>query len=485
MGRLPFDPDKMAAGRRDDDRPISVADLAARIDATLRRGMGESVRVVGEVSGFRARTHWYFDLKDASAVVSCVMFQSSLRRVGFTPKDGQEVVVKGRVEFWPKGGRLSLMCDAMSPVGEGALDLEFRRLCERLRSLGWFDEARKRPLPPFPSRIAVVTSATGAALQDVLDTARKRCPAVDILVVDVRVQGDGAAAEIARTITRLGARAHELAIDAILLTRGGGSKEDLWAFNDESLARAIVESPLVVVAAIGHESDTTIAELVADRRCATPTQAAMALVPDAAALLREVQSAGLRMRSGVMRLAERAAARVQAARARPWLRDPARLIEMHRARSAELARTLGRIMARTLSDRRARLERVGAHLERHRPAVVHARLDARLDATSNRLQRAMTLALANRSARAASAQRELDAIAPHRVLDRGYSWTTREDGSLLPSARNAIPGEMLTTVLRDGQVRSRVVGGETPTPDRAAGPRPRITGGTREQLDLF
>ncbi|NUQ51244.1 MAG: exodeoxyribonuclease VII large subunit [Phycisphaerales bacterium] len=222
MERLPFDPSKMsgaadkpkassaakraeanAEAKPDDhaaassarDGTLTVTQLAGAIDSALKSGVPARVRVIGEVSGFRDRTHWYFDLKDANAVVSCVVFQFAARKVGFTPENGREVVVSGRIDFYAKAGKVSLIADKVEPIGAGALELAYRALVEELRGLGWFDVARKRRVPSFPRKIAVVTSRTAAALQDVLVTMKQRCPAVGVLLADVRVQGDGAAAE--------------------------------------------------------------------------------------------------------------------------------------------------------------------------------------------------------------------------------------------------------------------------------------------------
>ncbi len=273
------------SGRAAQAAPLTVSQLAQRIGETIGGGFPQPVRVVGEVSGFKPNTHWYFNLKDADSVIGCVMFSSTARSALFTPSDGQQVVVTGRPDFWAKGGKTSFVVSRIEPVGQGALDAAFKALCDELRALGWFDQARKRPIPRFPRRVAVVTAATGAALQDVLVTMRRRCPAVEVGVVDVAVQGDGAAQDISAVFRWLGREHRRLGVEVILLTRGGGSKEDLWTFNERVVAEAIVRSPIPVVAAIGHEVDFTIAELVADERAATPTQAAMKVTPDTPALL--------------------------------------------------------------------------------------------------------------------------------------------------------------------------------------------------------
>lgn len=501
-GRLPFDPARMrvapATSRTPGDQaaqpsasaqagdaaatPITVSALAALIGSALER-MERPIRVVGEVSGLRERTHWYFDLKDADAVVNCVMFASAARRSGLTLQNGASVVATGRVEFYAKGGKVSLVCDRIERVGAGALEQALRRLVEEIRALGWLDPARKRRLPTFPRRIAVVTSRTGAALQDVIDTARRRCPAVEIAVLDVRVQGDRAAAEIASAIRWLGAHGARLAIDAVLLTRGGGSMEDLWAFNDRDVAAAIVESPIPVVAAIGHETDTTIAELVADERCATPTQAAMRLIPDRAALSEQADALTARLGSSLDRRIDRESRRAD-----------------HAARHLLSAARLRAAAAR------ARADGLAARLEQHRPAAAKARREARFRIALQRLadlagklrdpapvrdarrRLAGVMASQLRAARetAASADRTLGAVSPLRVLARGYSVTTTVDGRVVRAPRDAAPGQTITTRLSEGVVRSVVErnsgAGDPGGPAHSgAGEAPSPQGGRRKQ----
>ena len=463
-GRLPFNPrstaaassaqqDQTQANMGRGDQPITVSALSTMVGGALADGLPKTIRVVGEISGFRDRTHWYFDLKDADAVVSCVMFASAARKAGFVPENGQAVVASGRVEFYAKGGKVSLICDRLEPVGAGALELAFRRLVEEIRALGWFAPERKRPLPTFPRRIAVVTSRTGAALQDVLDTARRRCPAVDIAIVDVRVQGERAAGEVAAAINWLGRRHDELAIDAILLTRGGGSMEDLWAFNAKPVAAAIVACPVPVVAAIGHETDVTIAELVADERAATPTQAAMRLIPDRAALGEQVEAVASSLRTSIER--ELISAQRREHQSTSALRGGVRLAQ---------------------AQERSRVDQLAVRLEQHRPAAAQARRAARLAEAERRLAAAprnllarfeldtierdlrtrAARAIAQHQERLAALDRTLAAVGPLRVLARGYSVTTRADGRVVRSPTDVAPGDDILTRLADGTLRSVV-----------------------------
>jgi exodeoxyribonuclease VII large subunit len=481
MGRLPFDPKKMAGAKTPPagggagaspgsaDAPITVSALAGLIDEAVRAGVPRSVRVVGEVSNFTDRTHWYFSIKDAEAVVSCVMFQFAHRRAGFVPALGQLVVVSGQCEFYKPQGRLTFRVEKIEPVGTGAMELALKRLIEEVRGLGWLSPERKRPLPAFPRRVAVVTSRTGAALQDVINTVRKRCPAVELCLLDVLVQGADAAPGIARAIDWVSAHADRLGIDTLIVTRGGGSIEDLWAFNDREVARAIVECSVPVAAAIGHETDTTLAELVADERCATPTQAAMRATPDKAAVLEQLDSAGSRL-LGALRGGLRAAA------------DSLRGCERH---------LLSAIRQRP-ADAGRRLEQLAARLEQHRPAAVYARRRARLDDAERRLSqavrtridpepvrrlgeeltRAVEAALRAAGERLGAAQRQLELVGPQAVLRRGYSVTLGADGQVLRSASAARAGDALVTRLADGRIESVVKGDARHEPISPASPMP-------------
>lgn len=476
MGRLPFDPDRMRRPRtpREPDAPISISALADLIERAVAGAFPERLTVRGEVSGTRERTHWYFNLKDEHAVIGAVCFASSARKSEVQPRDGRVVIASGRLEYYKPQGRLTFVVDRLREDGAGSLDAKFRALCEELRALGWFDLARKRALPVFPERIAVLTSASSAALQDVLDTTRRRCPAVGLLLVDVPVQGERAPGSIARAIRRLGSVGGRLGVDAILLTRGGGSVEDLWCFNDRELARAIVECPIPIVAAIGHESDTTIAELVSDQRAATPTQAAMLLTPDREALRRQLDT--LDRRSG-QNLRSRLAGerrRLGLIAGRPVLADPSQIVLIHGRRIEEFSRRL-RAGERALRHAREReLARLGLALTRHSPAAEHARRGERLRGLDARLRRALRHQMDRRAARVQGLEALAEAVGPLEVLRRGYTLTRTLAGELIRSADSVAPGDRLLTRFADGEVGSTADGGVRPRqPSRPPRPAPR------------
>ncbi len=426
MAKLPFNPDTEDRGSRPSDRAITVAELAGRIKRALADGLPRKVRVVGEVSNLSDRTHWFFSLKDDSAAMRCVCFASNAKRVGFPMRDGMQVVVTGRVDFYDAQGSVQLYVDAIEPVGQGALELKLRQMITELKELGYFELEHKKPLPTMPTRIAVVTSRSAAALQDVINTVTQRWAGCRLYHYDVRVQGDQAAGEIAEALKRISKHGKKLGIDAVILTRGGGSIEDLWAFNERIVVDAVYRCSLPIVAAIGHETDTTVAELVADARCATPTQAAMTLVPEREALHHQVHQLGQRLGLTVRRNLEHADHRLTAAARHPLFRNPRRLVD-------------------------------------------HS--GQQLDDTVRRLRAAMPRRLAVDYTRIEALTRQLAAVNPNNVLDRGYSYTLGPDGKVLRKTQDARTGDRITTVLADGRLASVVESGSG-SPTKPSKPRP-------------
>jgi len=306
-----------------------VAEVTAALKAWLE-GRFDDVWVAGEVSSVtRASSgHLYLSLKDDTAVLRAVVWRGALAQLAITPEDGLEVVCHGRIEVYPPRGSYQLTIDRMHAVGTGALEARLRRLHAALDAEGLFSPQRKRPLPAYPRRIAVVTSPSGAALHDFLETLRGRWPVAEVFVVPSRVQGAGAAEEVARALASAARIAP--AVDVIALVRGGGSLEDLWAFNEEALVRAVAASPIPVVSGVGHEIDVSLADLAADVRALTPTDAAVRVAPDRRELLASVTSLAGRVEGGLLRRVADARARLEAAgllsraeiRGGDFLRDP-------------------------------------------------------------------------------------------------------------------------------------------------------------------
>ncbi len=444
-GYLPFDPDKIKTpdkpkparrerARRDPaEDALTVSEVTAKIKAVLEAHTERPLRVVGEISNFNDRGHWYFSLKDESDVLSCVMWSSAAKKVSFAPERGLSVIATGRLDYFGPQGRLQLYVDRLDPVGAGALELRFQQMCDALREKGWFAQEIKRPLPAFAQHVAVVTSATGAAVQDVIKTARQRWAGCRLSVVDVRVQGEGAKDEIAAAIRALDANREALGIDAIVVTRGGGSMEDLWAFNEMVVAEAIHDCRVPVVAAIGHETDLTIAELVGDLRCSTPTQAAVAVVPDGAVEAERVEQLDSRLLGGMKRRAEHAQLKLTAIERMEVFRSPTGVIDLKRRDLAHIQQHLGALLKGRLGQAQKQTE------------STQVRLDSVLKAAWRRRCEALE-----------AMAKQLGAIGPRRVLERGYSFTTDLEGRLLTSIEGLGAGDRVRTRLADGAFESEI-----------------------------
>lgn len=482
MARLPFDPERTRAARRGSRRtggaggdtstdagadasarPLTVSELAERLKVALADHFPEPIRVVGEISNLSRRQHWFFSLKDErQATLRCVCFASNVRRIATPVEDGMEVVATGRLDFYPGQGHVQLYVESIQPVGQGALELKLRQLIDELREQGYFDESHKQPLPTFPTNVAVVTSRSGAALQDVINTAHRRWPGCRLMLYDVRVQGAGAAPEIAAALRQLAAQGPALGIDAVILTRGGGSLEDLWAFNERAVADAIYACDLPVVAAIGHETDTTVAELVADVRCATPTQAAMRLIPERDVLEQQLGHLAGRLRQDMRRQLGHLRHRLESAANRALFRRPHELTERARRELAQLVGRFTRALPQRIGPARQRLSHFAHRLDAGLPARVaqHRRELARL---APRVTGAGPRRLAEARRQLEGRARHLEAVSPNRVLQRGYTYTLDEHGTLVRHAAAARIGQRLTTVFADGRVHSRVESAAAPT----------------------
>lgn len=399
------------AAEADDPHVWSVYDLTARIKDSLESSF-RSVWVGGEISNFsRPQSgHCYFTLKDDRAQIRAVVWRTAASRLRFDLHDGLEVICQGDLEVYAPRGTYQLVARRIEPRGIGALELALRKLKQRLEAEGLFEPRRKRPLPKFPRRVAFVTSPTGAAIRDFLEVLRRRWKGVDVLVVPTRVQGEGAAQEIAAAIelvNRLGDW-----VDCLVVGRGGGSLEDLWAFNEEPVVRAIHASRIPVISAVGHEIDITLADLVADVRALTPSEAAELVVPAA----EEIMAALVGQQKRLLLALRRRAAMV-----------------------------------------RARLDWLAARRAFRRPFDRLHDAARRLDDLSGRSERAlrMRLSAAHRTLDAFAAQ--LDSLSPLKVLGRGYSLTQRlSDGQLVRDAATLAPGEQLMTRFARGQAVSRV-----------------------------
>ncbi len=472
---------RSAPASADPDPVHSVSQVNAFITQALADRFSEPLRVAGEISNFSVsqRGHAYFTLKDATAQLPCVIWRDALARVGTAIRDGMAVVVRGSVRFYEPHGRIQLYVDEISPQGAGTLELAYRQLCEKLKGEGLFDQKRKRPLPRLPLRVVVITSPTGDALHDVLTTAHRRFPGLQIMVYPVAVQGPSAAGQIANAISQI--NRHSLAIggvDLILLVRGGGSLEDLWAFNEEIVARAIVAGHIPIATGIGHEPDTTIADLVADLRGPTPTGVTELTVPDVRALLREVQTrqdhlngyvaARLSdhknaLRAIVMDLTvqvgqllqirnrrlEFAARRVAAIEPRHAIAQNWRRLETAQHRLADYALAVRTHAVGRLTTLRQTLVGIGLQTLVAGGSLQLSHLEKSLAAgTANQLHLA--------AGQLETLRQRLLAISPQAVLERGFSITTDADGTIVRRAEQVHSGQILHSRVTEGTILSIV-----------------------------
>lgn len=391
-------------------QPVSVTQLTQYIKLLLDRDeILSQVCVRGELSNYKAHSsgHQYFTLKDEGAVISCVMFRSDAMRMRFRPESGMKVILYGRVSLFPKSGQYQIYVTAMQPDGVGALAVAFEQLKTRLHEEGLFDAAHKKPLPSYPRRIALVTSPTGAAVRDMIRILGRRWPMAEVLVCPVRVQGEGAAQEIAAMLSYVDK--HQLA-DVIITGRGGGSLEDLWAFNEECVARAIWQCQTPVISAVGHEPDVTISDFVADLRAATPSNAAELAVPDGDALQGFLRQLKLRMEQ------------------------------------AESQR---------ISHLRQRLERLAKSRVMTRPEAYLQQQELHLEMLRQRLEHAGQVTLQKNTQRFRQAAAKLDALSPLKVLGRGYAMATLDE-QVVRSVEQLSPGETIAVSFSDGTAQCRV-----------------------------
>jgi exodeoxyribonuclease VII large subunit len=455
-------------------RPYSVREAVTLLNRSLKEiDGGREISILGEVGSPRLADHWYFTLKDATdAQISCSFF-AQRRRLDpecATPTLGQMVVATGRLEYWDRGGRLSLIVSRLRAEGEGDLHQRFERLKSTLADAGYFDPAARLPMPEFPRRLLMITSRDGAARQDVEATARQRWPGFEVLLHHVPVQGAAATPRIARAIHAARDQAAALGVDAIVLTRGGGSIEDLWCFNEREVADAIHHSrrraierhgrggppPVPLIAAIGHETDTSIAELAADARASTPTQAAMRLVPDAREHRGVLDSRLERLRMLVAGRLERAAARLAASARHELIRRPERLVDPHLRRAKELQARLDVALRARLLVATTRTDRSESRLAACSPRNRATMAMDRIESDGRRLDRAMTTLLERHRTLVEHAARRLRAVGPEQVLDRGYSLTLDPQGRPIRDASRLTAGMNVTTRLARGEFDATV-----------------------------
>ena len=438
---------------------VSVSRLVRRMKNVLEIEVGE-VWVEGEVSGLRRQSsgHCYFTLKDERAAVSCVMFAGRARRWGAALEDGAKVRVFGEVSVYEARGQAQLVASKAEAAGLGDLQARFEALKRKLDKEGLFDAGRKRALPAFPRVVGLVTSPTGAALQDMLKVLSRRAPWVEVFVAPVRVQGKGAEAGIARAIEMLGKpEGHGLPrCEVIIAGRGGGSMEDLWCFNEEVVARAIAGCGVPVVSAVGHEIDFTIADFAADRRAATPSAAAELVVPDRGELLLGMKRQGEALRRLALGRVERVEERLRLMKGGVWRRGAGQVLREPVLRVEEARGRLDGAVEGALRGRAEVLRGMGATLRSLHPRVVLRGKEERLGYFRERMRAGAAAALERLEKRLEGQGELLRALGPESAFERGFSITFGADGKVVRDPAQVREGEVVETRVRGGSFRSRV-----------------------------
>lgn len=420
---------ELATPESTDTSILSVEQLNGQIKRLLEGELG-SIWVKGEISNFKAHTsgHFYFSLKDSKAQISAVMFRGHNSRLKFKPVDGLEVIVRGRITVYEPRGNYQIMCEMMEPVGAGALQKAFEQLRDKLKLEGLFDSARKRTIPSLPRHVAIVTSPTGAAIRDILNILSRRAQAVQVTVVPTLVQGSGAAPQIVEALKSVWRLPQ---VDVIIIGRGGGSIEDMWAFNDETLARAIAASPIPVISAVGHEIDFTIADFVADLRAPTPSAAAELVAKSTSELSNKI--------SQLHRLLAVALDRKMKTLQQRWLGGSRRLVDPRKRlqdlalRNDDLTTRLELAARKIFSDRR------------HKAQLLHARLG-----------RPMQVLFERKKSQAVRLMSVLDSLSPLKVVERGYSIVTKLD-EVIKSYHQVRAGDVIQIRLAEGEISASVL----------------------------
>jgi exodeoxyribonuclease VII large subunit len=441
-------------------RTYTVSEVNTLVRVALEEKLPGRMIVAGEITDWKRHHsgHCYFCLKDKDSQLPCVMWASSMRGLKFAPENGMAVLTTGHVEVYVPQGKYQFYADKLEPAGVGALQLAFEQMVRRLRAEGLFDDAHKKPIPAYPMRIGIVTSESGAALFDIADSIYNRWPCGRMFLYPVPVQGEGAAEKIAAAIRAINRHNRRLKLDVLIVGRGGGSLEDLWAFNEEAVARAIYDSAIPVISAVGHEVDVTIADLVADARASTPTKAGVIAVPDRAEVLERLDEAGRRLAAQVRRRADLYRQHLATIEASAVFRNPrwivnnaAQMVDERSMRLAEAARELFGRLRRGLEYMR----QLVARIEPHR---LVGRKHLEVQELAGRLRMGAGGAFGQNQLNLTALKNRLEALDPRSVLKRGYSITKNvRTGRVITRAADVAVGDAIVTELaRRGRIDSDV-----------------------------
>jgi exodeoxyribonuclease VII large subunit len=424
---------------------FTVSQLNRQIQQLLEASL-PWILVEGEISNLAKPSsgHWYFSLKDDKAQIRCAMFKGKNAAVRFKPKDGDMVRLRARVTFYGPRGDCQLSVEGMESAGEGALQQAFERLKNSLQAEGLFAPEHKKPLPTKPERVAIITSPVGAAVRDMIIAFRRRFPLTELTILPSLVQGQDAAKNILRQLQRADGSGH---FDAIILGRGGGSLEDLWSFNDETLARAIFAAQTPIVSAVGHETDFTIADFVADVRAATPTAAAELLSPDRTQLIRQIEQQEKQLVRRMSRILEQSQQQLDFMIKR--IRHPTERIEQQQNQLEQLKRRLQQSMQRALAEQQSQTLNLQHRLERSSPSRRIDQDKQKLKAMDARLARALSNSLTNKQTAFSRLVDKLNLVSPLNTLARGYAIASKDE-QVIRSVKDVKAGDSISVRVQDG-----------------------------------
>ena len=433
---------------------LSISQLNAEVSQLLNQGFA-AVWVEGEISNFTCASsgHLYLTLKDAGAQVRCALFKGNAMRLKLNPRNGLKVVARGKIGLYEPRGDYQMVLDTMEEAGEGALQRQFEALKQQLQAQGLFADTHKQALPSFPRAIGVVTSPTGAAIRDIINVLKRRCPQIPVLVYPVLVQGEGAKEQIAQAIAQAD---REQRCEVLIVARGGGSLEDLWAFNEEIVAQAIYQCSLPIISGVGHEIDFTIADFVADQRAPTPSAAAELVSPDMQALQQRVQQLKLQLWRFQQRQLQSAYQQVQQLSQRLNQQRPTQKLQQKVQRLDELDLRLNAAIQRRLQQQHLRLTYLQTRLQQRSPQRQLQQQHAQLERLQTRLQRALQQRMDKAHSRFVLQVSKLKTLSPLATLERGYSITQNAQGHVITQAAQVSVGETLITRVAQGQIESVV-----------------------------
>ncbi len=438
--------------RKNTSQIYTVSQINSLIKETLEYNLPSRLVIKGEITNFKHHPsgHCYFSLKDEKSNLPCAMWKPNVRRIRFRPENGLAVLATGFIDVYVPHGRYQLIVDELVPAGVGALQLAFEQMVKKLRDEGLFDDEHKKALPAYPQRIGILTSESGAAVHDIIDSIQNRWPCVKLYFYPVPVQGEGASKKIAAGLRYINRRNRELKLDILIVGRGGGSLEDLWAFNEEVLARAIFDSEIPVISAVGHEVDTTIADLVADKRASTPTKAGVVAVPDMQEVLGQLISMEHRLAGQTKAKVKLAQQNLEIILANAVFRNPLLLVQNAQQQLDELNAELAETIKELLAGAREKLSAAYEQIVRIEPHRLLGNKTVELNHWQNHINVGINAIIHNRRLQLTAQANRLAVLNPKSVLQRGYSITTnKKTGLLVKTLEDVRIGDRLLTELTD------------------------------------